>query len=118
MYPFTFIFGGTSKFLGVQSLTLHLGIQRKLTIGPGSHVEYPTGTKNSNFVEDHTRNIPAKFGSKSENGLCLLSPPHLRVLKNGDPHYLVLQATSITKFYLTILVNTSTSDHEKHGKVR
>ena len=31
---------------------------------------------------------------KSENGLCLL--------KNGDPHYLVLQATSITKFYLTV----------------
>ena len=31
MYPFTLIFGGTSKFLGVQSLTLHLGVQRKLT---------------------------------------------------------------------------------------
>ena len=31
MYPLTFIFGGTSKFLGVQSLTLHLGVQRKLT---------------------------------------------------------------------------------------
>ena len=31
MYPFTFIFGGTYKFLGVQSLTLHLGVQRKLT---------------------------------------------------------------------------------------
>jgi hypothetical protein len=30
-------------------------------IGPGSHIEYPTGTKNSNFVEDHPRNIPAKF---------------------------------------------------------
>jgi hypothetical protein len=39
---------------------------------------------------------------KSENGLCLLSPPHWRVLKNVDPHYLVLQATSITKFYLTV----------------
>jgi hypothetical protein len=25
-----------------------------------------------------------------------------RVLKNGGPHYLVLQATSITKFYLTV----------------
>jgi hypothetical protein len=31
MYPFTFIVGGTSKFLGVQSLTHHLGVQRKLT---------------------------------------------------------------------------------------
>jgi hypothetical protein len=36
------------------------------------------------------------------DGLCLLSPPHWRVLKNGDSHYLVLQATSITKFYLTV----------------
>jgi hypothetical protein len=36
MYHFTFIFGGTSKFLGVQSLTLHLGVQRKLTaFSPG-----------------------------------------------------------------------------------
>jgi hypothetical protein len=34
----------------------------------GSHVEYPTGTKNSNFVEDHPRNIPAKFGSKRPSG--------------------------------------------------
>jgi hypothetical protein len=31
--------------------------------GSGSHVEYPTGTKNRNFVEDHPRNIPAKFVS-------------------------------------------------------
>ena len=33
MYPFTFIFRGTSKFMGVQCtpLTLHLGVQRKLT---------------------------------------------------------------------------------------
>jgi hypothetical protein len=28
-----------------------------------SHVEYPTGTKNRNYVEDHPRNIPAEFGS-------------------------------------------------------
>jgi hypothetical protein len=35
---------------------------------PGSHVEYPTGTKNSNFVEDHPRNIPAKFGSNWPSG--------------------------------------------------
>jgi hypothetical protein len=33
MYPFTFIFGGTSTFLGVQCtpLSLHLGVQRNLT---------------------------------------------------------------------------------------
>jgi hypothetical protein len=37
-------------------------------IGPGSHIEYPTKTKNSNFVEDHPRNIPAKFGSNRPSG--------------------------------------------------
>jgi hypothetical protein len=37
-------------------------------IGPGSHIEYPTGTKNSNFVEDHPRNIPAKFGCNWPSG--------------------------------------------------
>jgi hypothetical protein len=39
-----------------------------IDIGPGSHIEYPTGTKNSNFVEDHPRNIPAKFGSNWPSG--------------------------------------------------
>jgi hypothetical protein len=37
-------------------------------IGPGSHVEYPAGTKNSHFVEDHPRNIPAQFGSNWPSG--------------------------------------------------
>ena len=37
--------------------------QSEHIIGPGSHVEYPTGTKNRNFVEGHPRNIPVKFGS-------------------------------------------------------
>ena len=40
--------------------------QSEHIIGPGSHVEYPTGTKNRKFVEDHPRNIPARFGSKCE----------------------------------------------------
>jgi hypothetical protein len=38
------------------------------TYGPGRHVEYPTGTKNSNFVEDHPRNIPVKFGCNWPSG--------------------------------------------------
>ena len=37
-------------------------------IGPGSHVEYPTGTKNRKPVEDHPRKIPAKFGSNWPSG--------------------------------------------------
>jgi hypothetical protein len=30
--------------------------------------EHVTGTKNRNFVEDHPRNIPAKFGSYWPSG--------------------------------------------------
>jgi hypothetical protein len=37
-------------------------------IGPGSHVEYSTGTKNRNLVEDHPRNIPAEFGTNWPSG--------------------------------------------------
>jgi hypothetical protein len=37
-------------------------------IGPGSQVEYPTGTENRNFVEDQPRNIPCKFGSNWPSG--------------------------------------------------
>jgi hypothetical protein len=42
--------------------------QSEHIIGLGSHIEYPTGTKNSNFVEDHPRNNPAKFGSNRPSG--------------------------------------------------
>jgi hypothetical protein len=42
--------------------------QSEHIIGPGSHIEYLTGTKNSNFVEDHPRIIPAKFGSNRPSG--------------------------------------------------
>jgi hypothetical protein len=31
-------------------------------------IEYPTATKNSNVVEDHPRNVPAKFGSNRPSG--------------------------------------------------
>jgi hypothetical protein len=37
--------------------------QSEHIIGPDSHVKYPTGTKNRNFVEDHPKNIHAKLGS-------------------------------------------------------
>jgi hypothetical protein len=37
-------------------------------IGPGSHVEYPIGTKNRNFVEDYPRNIPEQFGFNCPSG--------------------------------------------------
>jgi hypothetical protein len=64
---------------------------------------YLQGSENGRVVTIDTIAVVQRHGQdKSENGLCLLSPPHYRVLKNGDPHYLVLQATSITKFYLTV----------------
>jgi hypothetical protein len=34
----------------------------------GGHLGFPIGIKNSNFVEDHPRNIPAKFGSYWPSG--------------------------------------------------
>jgi hypothetical protein len=37
--------------------------QSEHVIGPGSHVEFPIYTKNTNLVEDHPMNISGKFGS-------------------------------------------------------
>jgi hypothetical protein len=36
--------------------------QSEYVIGPGSHVEFPIYTKNTNLVEDHQMNIYGKFG--------------------------------------------------------
>ena len=54
---------GFSQFISFREEDLLNFSQSEYIIGPGSHVEYPTGTKNINFVEDHPKNIPAKFGS-------------------------------------------------------
>ena len=54
---------GFSQFISFREEDFWNFSQSEHIIGHGSHVEYPTGTKNINFVEDHPRNIPAKFGS-------------------------------------------------------
>jgi hypothetical protein len=54
---------GFSQFISFREEDLWNFSQSEHIIGPGSDVEYPTGTKNSNIVEDHPKNIPAKFGS-------------------------------------------------------
>ena len=59
---------GFSQFISFREEDLWNFSQSEHIIGPGSHVEYPTGTKNRNFVEDHLRNIPAKFGSNWPSG--------------------------------------------------
>ena len=59
---------GFSQFISFREEDLWNFSQSEHIIGPGSHVEYQTGTKNSNFVEDHPRNIPAKFGSNCPSG--------------------------------------------------
>ena len=59
---------GFSQFISFGEEDLWNFSQSEHIIGPGSHIEYPTGTKNSNFVEDHPRNIPAKFGSNRPSG--------------------------------------------------
>ena len=59
---------GFSQFISFGEEDLWNFSQSEHIIGPGSHVEYLTGTKNSNFVENHPRNIPAKFGSNWHSG--------------------------------------------------
>ena len=59
---------GFSQFISFREEDLRNFSQSEHIIGPGSHIEYPTGTKNSNFVEDHPRTIPAKFGSNRPSG--------------------------------------------------
>jgi hypothetical protein len=59
---------GFSQFISFREEDLWNFSQSEHIIGPGSHVEYLTGAKNSNIVEDHRRNIPAKFGSNWPSG--------------------------------------------------
>ena len=59
---------GFSQFISFREEDLWNFSQSEHIIGSGSHIEYPTGTKNSNFVEDHPRNIPAKFSSNRPSG--------------------------------------------------
>ena len=59
---------GFSQFISFREEDLWNFSQSQNIIGPGSHVEYLTGTKNRNCVEDHPRNIPAKFGSNWPSG--------------------------------------------------
>ena len=59
---------GFSQFISFREEDLWNFSQSEHIIGPGSHIEYPTRTKNSNFVEDHPRNFPAKFGSNRPSG--------------------------------------------------
>ena len=59
---------GFSEFISFREEDLWNFSQSEHIIGPGSHVECQTGTKNRNFVEDHPRNIPAKFGSNRTSG--------------------------------------------------
>jgi hypothetical protein len=59
---------GFSQFISFREEDLWNFSQSEHIIGPTSDIEYSTGTKNSNFVDDHPRNIPAKFGSNRPSG--------------------------------------------------
>ena len=59
---------GFSQFISFREEDLWNFSQSEHIIDPGSHAGYPTGTKNRNFVEDHPRKIPAKFGSNWPGG--------------------------------------------------
>jgi hypothetical protein len=59
---------GSVSSLFSEKKIFEISANQSISLNPGSHVEYPTGTKNSNFVEDHPRNIPAKCGSNQPSG--------------------------------------------------
>ena len=59
---------GFSQFISFREEDLWNFSQSEHIIGPGSRVEYSTGTKNRKFVKDHPRNISAKFGSNWPSG--------------------------------------------------
>ena len=59
---------GFSQLISFREEYLWNFSQSEHITGPGSHVEYLTATKNRNFVEDHPRNIPTKFGSNWPRG--------------------------------------------------
>ena len=50
-------------------------------------------------------NFNCRYNPKMNYALCLLTLKSLK--KNGDPHYLVLHATPITKFYLLTFISTT-----------
>jgi hypothetical protein len=50
---------GFSQFISFREEDLWNFSQSEHIIGPGSHIEYRTGTKNSNFVEDYQTLISA-----------------------------------------------------------
>jgi hypothetical protein len=58
---------GSVSSLVSEKKTFEISANRSILLAV-SLVEYPTGTKNRNFVEDHPRNIPAKFGSDLPSG--------------------------------------------------
>jgi hypothetical protein len=60
---------GFSQFISFREEHLSNFSQSEHIIGNGSHVEYPTGTKNRNYVGDYPRNIPGKFGSNWPSGI-------------------------------------------------
>jgi len=59
---------GSSQFISFREEDLWNFSQSEHIIGPSTHIEYPTVTKNRHFVEDYPRKIPAKFGSNWSSG--------------------------------------------------
>ena len=53
---------GFSQYISFREEELCNFSQSEHIIGPGGHVEYQTGTKNSYFVVDHPKNIHVWFG--------------------------------------------------------
>ena len=62
--PMIFIYSLCSvSSLVSEKKIFEISANQSILLALAAIVEYPTGTKNRNFVEDHPRNIPAKLGS-------------------------------------------------------
>ena len=97
---------GFSQFISFREEDLWNFSQSEDIIGPGSHIEYPTGTKNSNCVEDHPRNIPAKFGSNRPSGFGE-EAWNMKSLQTTDDGRQVMAIVHLDQIMKLILTNIS-----------
>ena len=66
--PMIFIYSLCSVSSLVSEKIFEISANQSILLALAAIVEYPTGTKNRNFVENHPRNIPSKFGSNWPSG--------------------------------------------------
>ena len=110
-----------SQFIRFREEDLWNFSQSEHIIGPGSHVEYSTGTKNRDFVEVHPRNIPAKLGSNWPSGFGeeAWNVKSLQMTDDGRQVMAIVHMDlytdchDITEILLKVVLNTTNQSIEK-----